>query len=82
MNAVGRHFVTLYGYDETYIYGRNSFGRDWGRAGDFYFDQSYVSHVLEIGTSVPNRTVRQQFIAALKAQIATLTASLSKLRSA
>jgi hypothetical protein len=77
---VGRHFVVLYGYDETYIYGRNSFGRDWGRAGDFYFDASYVPHDLEIGTAVPNVSVRQAVTNALKTQFAALTAKLLGLK--
>ncbi len=68
-------------HQSAYVYGRNSFGRDWGKAGDFCFDASYVPHVIEIGTAVPNVSVRQAVISALNAQVAALTATLLKLRS-
>ncbi len=51
-NAVGHHFVTLHGYDETRIYFRNSWSDAWGINGDGYFDASYIPHVLEIGTAL------------------------------
>ncbi len=49
---VGHHFIILWGYDEQYVYFRNSWSADWGNKGDGYFDQSYVPHVLEIGTAI------------------------------
>lgn len=51
-NKVGHHFIVLWGYDSTRIWFRNSWSRDWGINGDGYFEQSYVPHVLEIGTAL------------------------------
>lgn len=58
-NFVGHHFIVLYGYDATKIWFRNSWGTEWGINGDGYFDASYVSHVLEIGTAIvlPNQFI-------------------------
>jgi len=46
------HFIVLYGYDERYIYFRNSWSDKWGRQGNGYFDRSYVPHILELGTTL------------------------------
>lgn len=51
-NKVGGHFIVLYGWDEQYIYFRNSWGTSWGRNGDGYFDSSYLPYVREIGTAL------------------------------
>lgn len=48
----GGHFVVLYGYDEKYIYFKNSWGPDWGRNGTGYFDVSYLPYVTELGTAI------------------------------
>lgn len=46
---VDGHFLFADSYDEHYIYGLNSFGPTWGRAGDFYFGSEYASEVIEAG---------------------------------
>ena len=46
------HFITLYGYDQNYIYFRNSWSTAWGQGGNGYFDRSYLSNVREIGTAL------------------------------
>ncbi len=58
-NFVGHHFIVLWGYDNTKIYFRNSWGTEWGNRGDGYFDATYMSHVLEIGTALalPNQFI-------------------------
>jgi len=58
-NPVGHHFITLWGYDETRIWFRNSWSTSWGIKGDGYFDSTYVPHVLEIGTAIalPNQFI-------------------------
>jgi hypothetical protein len=43
------HFIFADHYDETYIYGPNSFGTDWGRGGDFYFGADYAPQIIEAG---------------------------------
>lgn len=49
---VGGHFVVFYGYDEKYIYFRNSWSSQWGNQGDGYFDASYVQYINELGTTL------------------------------
>jgi hypothetical protein len=58
-NKVGHHFIVLWGYDDTNIYFRNSWGTQWGNNGDGYFNASYISHVLEIGSVIllPNQFI-------------------------
>lgn len=53
------HFVVLYGYDEKYVYFRNSWSEDWGNNGDGFFDASYTQYVSELGTALtlPNRFI-------------------------
>lgn len=46
------HFVVGIGYDEKYIYFRNSWGMDWGEDGDGWFGEDYMKHVYAIGTAV------------------------------
>ena len=50
--VVSAHFVTAWGYDEKYIYFRNSWSKDWGRSGDGYFGIEYIPYVAEIATAV------------------------------
>lgn len=49
---VDGHFIFLHSYDEKYIFFRNSWSAQWGRAGDGYFDQTYFPHIIELGTAV------------------------------
>lgn len=58
-NKVGHHFIVLWGYDETNVYFRQSWGTQWGNNGDGYFNQSYISNVLEIGSALflPNQFI-------------------------
>ena len=44
---ISGHAILAYGYDENYIYFRNSFGSTWGREGDGYFGANYASQVYE-----------------------------------
>ena len=47
--VVDGHFLLADHYDETYIYGPNSFSQKWGRNGDFYFGEDYASQIIEAG---------------------------------
>lgn len=49
---VSGHFVFAYGYDEKYIYFINSWSKGWAKDGIGYFDESYVSRVMQMGTAV------------------------------
>lgn len=49
---ISGHFVVLYGYDEKYIYFKNSWGTTWGRSGSGYFDASYLPLIVEIGAGI------------------------------
>jgi hypothetical protein len=51
-NYTSGHFICLIGYDQTYIYFRNSWSAGWARGGDGYFDRSYLPSVMEIGTAL------------------------------
>lgn len=46
------HFVVLYGYDENYIYFKNSWGTTWGKKGTGYFGANYLPYILELGTAI------------------------------
>lgn len=50
--TVSGHFVTLYGYDEQYVYFKNSWGVTWGRQGSGYFGADYVPFIIELGTAI------------------------------
>lgn len=39
------HFVVAIGYDENYIYWRNSWGNSWGQNGTGYFGANYIPYV-------------------------------------
>ncbi len=56
------HFVVLWGYDDKYIYFRNSCGTSWGRGGDGYFDQTYLANVTEIGTAIASVSTKQKLV--------------------
>lgn len=66
------HFVVLWGYDEKYIYFRNSWSTAWGRGGDGYFDVSYLPHVKEIGVGIDAPSLKQQAIFKLQSLVAVL----------
>lgn len=61
-SPAGKHFIVLWGYDDKYIYFRNSWGTQWGKNGDGYFDRSYLSHILSIGTAIDGPSIKQQVI--------------------
>lgn len=46
------HAITLYGYDDKYIYFLNSWGKDWGDNGTGYFDKSYLPYLANSWTCV------------------------------
>lgn len=46
------HYVCVIGYDENYIYFRNSWGATWGIGGDGYFGKEYMPFVNVIGTAI------------------------------
>jgi hypothetical protein len=73
------HFIVLYGYDEKYIYFRNSWGREWGRSGDGYFDASYLPHVTEIGTAIPGPSKKQQLVSLYQQLVLTLSSIVGEL---
>lgn len=50
--VISGHFITLYGYDNNYIYFKNSWGTEWARGGSGYFSANYLPWVNEIGTVV------------------------------
>jgi hypothetical protein len=56
------HFLVLWGYDQNYIYFRNSWSDTWGRKGDGYFDRSYLPHVTEIGTAIDGPSLKQTIV--------------------
>lgn len=61
-NYASGHFICLWGYDEKYIYFRNSWSSQWGRNGDGYFDASYLPHVKEIGVGLDAPSIKQQIV--------------------
>jgi len=77
---ISRHFVVLYGYDDKYIYFRNSWSDRWGAKGNGYFDASYVSHVIEIGTAIKGPSIKQQIITKYITIISLLNMIISYLK--
>lgn len=53
----GGHFVCAIGYDEKYIYWRNSWGETFGTKGDGYFAENYMKYVVCIGTAIDKKNV-------------------------
>ncbi len=49
---ISGHAILAYGYDENYIYFRNSFGKDWGREGEGFFSKDYLPYIQEGWTFV------------------------------
>lgn len=70
------HFILLWGYDEKYIYFRNSWSNAWGRNGDGYFDVSYIPHVHELGTAIDGPSLKQQLISGYQTYIMLLQKKL------
>lgn len=50
--SISGHFIVLYGYDEQYVYFKNSWGDTYGRMGSGYFGDNYLPYVIEMGTVV------------------------------
>jgi len=73
------HFVLLWGYDEKYIYFRNSWSSAWGRGGDGYFDASYIPHVKEIGVALPSISKQQKLVNLYTKLVFTLKTLLASL---
>lgn len=71
------HFVVLWGYDEKYIYFRNSWGPTWGRGGDGYFDISYLPNITEIGTAIKSISTKQKLVSLYTQLVSVLTSLLS-----
>jgi hypothetical protein len=80
-SVVGGHFIVLWGYDEKYIYFRNSWSTAWGRNGDGYFDENYVPHVREIGVTLPAISKRQQLVNVYTKLIYTLQQLVQALKT-
>jgi hypothetical protein len=80
--AIDGHFILLWGYDENYIYFRNSWSNQWGDNGDGYFDQSYVQYVEEIGTAIPTESlIGKQIIQKYSQVVALLKQILTNILS-
>lgn len=73
------HFIVLWGYDQNYIYFRNSWSPGWGRNGDGYFSATYISHVHEIGTAIAGPSLKQQVVTLYTKLILMLTQKLAEL---
>lgn len=58
------HFVVLTGYDEKYIYFRNSWSERWADNGDGYFSSDYIKSVREIGAGIAGPSTKQQIATA------------------
>lgn len=55
------HFVVAIGFDEKYIYFRNSWSKEWGANGDGYFGADYVKYVNAIGSAVDKSKIDFSF---------------------
>jgi hypothetical protein len=75
------HFIAPWGYDEKYIYFRNSWSDQWGRRGDGYFDQSYMPHVLELGTSIDGPSTKQKLVTLYNKAVLNTQSVISNLKS-
>lgn len=49
-NVVSGHAILAYGYDENYIYFRNSWSTEWGNNGNGFFGADYIPFVQEAWT--------------------------------
>jgi len=56
------HFVVGIGYDEDYIYFRNSWGTTWAMKGDGYFGSDYIKFVYAIGTAIDKKNITTDVI--------------------
>ena len=48
--VISGHAIVAYGYDENYIYFRNSWSTEWGQNGNGYFGADYIPFVQEAWT--------------------------------
>lgn len=48
--VISGHAILAYGYDQNYIYFRNSWSTAWGDNGNGYFGPNYIPHVIEAWT--------------------------------
>jgi C1A family cysteine protease len=81
-NYASGHFICLWGYDEKYIYFRNSWSSAWGRNGDGYFDVSYLPHVREIGVGIAAPSTKQKLVSLYQELIYALEQEIPLLRKA
>lgn len=51
-NVEWGHAIMFYGYDENYIYFRNSWGEKWGDKGIGFFDKLYLPYLMNPWTAV------------------------------
>jgi hypothetical protein len=88
-NYIDGHFVLAWGYDEQYIYFRNSWSAAWASTtgqgsdgGDGYFGQDYVLHVKEMGIGLDAPSTNQQLISLYTKLLYALQQLYAALRSA
>lgn len=80
-SSLSGHVVVLYGYDDTYFYGVNSFSSDWGDRGYFYFKVDELPFIFEAATIVDLTPMQVQTLKQTQQevqQIATVVNSLPK----
>jgi hypothetical protein len=75
------HMIILWGYDENFIYFRNSWGTTWGQNGDGWFDSSYLPNVVEIGAAVEVPSTSQQIISDYEKVISILEEEIALLKN-
>jgi len=69
-SVVSGHAILAYGYDENYIYFRNSWSAEWGQNGNGYFGANYIPFVREAWTFMD---LAPEVVAQLKQKISILT---------
>lgn len=61
-NFTGRHYVTLFGYEGSRFYFRNSWGKTWGNNGNGYFEfedyEGLIRDVVAI-TDIPQKLIEE-----------------------
>lgn len=63
---VSGHAILAYGYDQNFIYFRNSWSKDWGRSGDGMFGSNYLPFIQEAWTFMD---LAPEVVANLKQQL-------------
>jgi hypothetical protein len=79
-NYVDGHFIVLWGYDDKYIYFRNSWSSGWGKLGDGYFDVTYLPNIIEIGTAIVGPSIKQRIKSLYETLVGVLTQLLNQLK--